>query len=255
METVGSPREQRRGSQTLARGIQVLEFITSAGKPPRPSEIARALGLERNAVYRLLLELEAHSYVSKLPNNAGYVSGNALISLAAGVMRKVDLRGSARPIMERTARDTGETVSLHVRNERRRVCVESTPGHHVDRRVIQVGETLPLYAGPSGKVILAFMEPQEVDAVIAEAAIAGQDPDTIRAALDSIRTLGYMASVGDRSPGVGGLSAPVFAADGIAAGLTVSGPASRWNQEAMENWAGEITEMCRSLSHSLGYEA
>jgi DNA-binding IclR family transcriptional regulator len=231
----------------------VLEFITSAAKPPRPSEIARALDLDRNAVYRLLLELEAHSYLAKLPDNQGYVSGNALIALAAGVMRRVDLRGSARPIMERISHETGETVSLHLRNGRSRVCVESTPGRHVDRRVIPIGETLPLYAGPSGKVILAFMEPQEVDAIIAEAALAGGDPEAIRAVLESIRNIGYVASVGDRSPGVGGLSAPVFAADGIVAGLTVSGPAIRWNQEAMEQWAPEVTEMCQSLSRSLGY--
>ncbi|MEU6701901.1 IclR family transcriptional regulator [Pseudonocardia sp. NPDC046786] len=246
-------RAPAKGAQTLARGIDVLQYVVSAGVPQRPAEIARALDLDRNAVYRLLLELEAHSYLSRLPGNSGYVAGNALIALAAAVMRKVDLRSSARPVMEHITEQTGETVSLHVRSGRERVCVETTLGKHVDRRVIQIGERLPLYAGPSGKAILAFMEPQEVDVVIAEAAAAGSDAQALRTTLASIQERGFVASVGDRSPGVGGLSAPVFQADGIVAALTVSGPSTRWDQQVMEQWAPLVIETCQALSRAIGY--
>lgn len=248
-----APRAPGKGAQTLARGIDVLQYVASASRPQRPAEIARALELDRNAVYRLLLELEANSYVSRLPGNSGYVAGNALIALAAAVMRKVDLRSSARPVMEQITEQTGETVSLHVRSGRERVCVETTPGRHVDRRVIPIGERLPLYAGPSGKAILAFMEPQEVDTIIAEAAAAGSDAQELRTTLAGIQDRGFVASVGDRSPGVGGLSAPVFQADGIVAALTVSGPSSRWDQQVMEKWAPMVTEACQALSRAIGY--
>lgn len=129
------------------------------------------------------------------------------MALAAGVMRKVDLRGSARPLRERITHETGETVSLHLHNDHRRACVESTPGRHVDPLRHPDRRDAAVVRGPSGKVILAFMEPQEVHAVIAEAAVAGQNPKSIRATLRIIKTIGYAASVDDRSPGVAGLSA------------------------------------------------
>jgi len=241
------------GAQTLARGLSVVEFLAAAVEPQRPSDIARALGLDRNAVYRMLLELQSQAYVVKVSERGGYVVGNGLIALAATVMRKVDLRRSALAYMEKVAESTGETVGLHVRNNRTRICIEVVPGRHAVRRVVHVGETLPLWAGPSGKVILAFMEPMEVDLILAEAKEAGQDVERIRRQLDEIRLNGYIASVGDRSPGVGGLSVPVFKADGIGASLTVSGPASRWTQESMENAAGLVKVMCGSLSESLGF--
>ncbi|MEU6701902.1 IclR family transcriptional regulator [Pseudonocardia sp. NPDC046786] len=248
-------RASRKGAQTLARGIEVLEYVAAASRPQRPSEIARALDFDRNAVYRLLQELEAKSYVSRPADSPGYVTGNALVALAATVMRKVDLRSSARPIMESIADQTGETICLFVRSGRDRVCVETVPGRHIDRRVVQIGERLPLYLGPSGKVILSYMEPQDVDSVITQAAEAGLSPEELRATVAQVKANGFLVSVGGWSPGIGGLSAPVFQADGSVAALTISGPAARCDQTTMEQWAETVREACRGLSVSLGYTA
>src|SRR5882762_9044765 len=91
------------GAQTLARGLSVVEFLAAAVEPQRPSDIARALGLDRNAVYRMLLELQSQAYVVKVSERGGYVVGNGLVALAATVMRKVDLRRSALAYMEKVA--------------------------------------------------------------------------------------------------------------------------------------------------------
>lgn len=250
-----APRTAGKGAQTLARGMEVLEHVAAAGSPQRPSEIARVLSLDRNVVYRLLLELETKSYVSRSAGSPGYVAGNGLVALAATVMRKVDLRTSARPVMEWITEQTGETVSLFVRGERDRVCVETVLGRHVDRRVVQIGERLPLYLGPSGKVILSYMEPQEVDQVIAQAAEAGLTREDLRATVAQVKTEGSLVSVGGRSPGIGGLSVPVFQADGAVAALTVSGPAARCDSATVERWVPMVREACRRLSVSLGHSA
>jgi DNA-binding IclR family transcriptional regulator len=245
------------GAQTLARGLRVVEFVTAADEPQRPSEIARGLGLDRNAVYRLLQELEANAYVTKASDRGGYVVGSGLIALAAMVMRRVDLRRLAQPYMEKIGEVTGETVGLYVRHNHNRVCVETVPGRHTVRQVVQIGETLPLHTGPSGKAILAFIDPEEAESILAEAERQGLDAEQIRSDLKGIRTVGYIASVGDRTPGVrvGGLAVPIFTAQGIGAALTVSGPASRWTQEAMESSAETVKEMCSLISESLGYRA
>jgi DNA-binding IclR family transcriptional regulator len=248
-ETVSS------GAQTLARGLRIVSFLVSQTEPQRPAQIARSLELERSAVYRLLRELESSGFVTREPDSGRYTIGSGLVALSARVMRRVDLRRSARPLMEQISQATSETITLHVRHGRNRICVEVVPGRHTVSRVIEIGQTLPIHAGPSGKAILAFVEPAEMASIVEEACSSAADQAALFATLESIRQRGYIASVGDRSPGVGGLSAPLFNADGIVGSLTISGPSSRWNADAMESAAPLLTRVSSELSASLGHRA
>src|SRR4029077_14316585 len=80
------------GTQTLARGLQILEYLVRNPQPQRPSQIARATGLERNAVYRLLRELESRSYVTREQDSTRYVLGSGLVALAAAGLQQGGLR-------------------------------------------------------------------------------------------------------------------------------------------------------------------
>jgi DNA-binding IclR family transcriptional regulator len=241
------------GSQTLARGLRIVGFLVSESEPQRPAQIARSLGIERSAVYRLLRELESSAYVTREPDSGRYTIGSGLVALSARVMRRVDLRRSARPLMEQISRATSETITLHVRHGRNRICVEVLPGRHTVSRVVEIGQTLPLHAGPSGKAILAFIEPAEMASIVEEACPDPAGQVTLFETLEGIRQRGYIASVGDRSPGVGGLSAPLFNAEGIVGALTISGPASRWNEAAMESAVPLLTQVSAELSAALGH--
>lgn len=56
-----APSELDRSvSQTLSRGIQVLEVLAAEGRPLTAQQIATALGLSRPVVYRLLRTLAQH---------------------------------------------------------------------------------------------------------------------------------------------------------------------------------------------------
>ena len=57
----------------------------------------------------------------------------------------------------------------------------------------------------------------------------------------------------DRTPGVGGLTVPVFTAAGIAAAMTVSGPSSRFGMAQMSACAPAVMRECAALSRALGY--
>jgi DNA-binding IclR family transcriptional regulator len=251
VESTHNGRKANVGAQTLARGLDVLSLIVDAPGPQRPAEIARALGLERSAVYRLLRELESSSFVTREADTGRYAIGSGLVALSARVVRRIDLRGMARPIMEELGQATGETISLHVRQGHSRICVETVAGRHTVSRVVEIGETLPLEVGPSGKTILAFIEPAEMAAIVE--AQDYEDRASMYEVLEQIRKDGYFAIIGDRLPGVGGLSAPFFNADGIVGALTISGPSSRWNHEAQIAAAPQIVAASVELSKALGH--
>jgi IclR family transcriptional regulator, KDG regulon repressor len=244
------------GTQTLARGLQILEHLVQNPQPQRPSQIARATGLERNAVYRLLRELESRSYVTREQDSTRYVLGSGLVALAAVVLQRVDIGRLARPIMEALEAETEETVSLHIRSGHRRVAVDALASRQPISHKVEIGETVPLYQGASGKVILAFVDAADFEAVLKEsAADRPRGQSQLRELIKRARTQGYVSTVGDRNPGVSALSAPVFNTDGVLGALTVTGPSSRWTEDKMQKAVPLLLAHCADLSAALGYVA
>jgi IclR family KDG regulon transcriptional repressor len=226
--------------------------VVRSEEPLGITDLSRSTGFDRAAVYRLMQPLLRHSFVAREPNGKRYLPGPGLVEIWATAMGRDGLRGSARAAMERIAERTNETVSLHLRDDQHRVCIDTVEGRQPIRRVVPLGERLPLYAGPTGKVILAFLPEAEVEAILALAAADGEDVERTREQLEEVRAKGYLAAVSDRIVGVGGLSVPVFNGAGVVAAVTASGPARRFSSEAMEEVAGFVSDACADISNALG---
>ena len=81
-------------SQTLDRGIRILEHLAAVGTPQPIVEIGSALGLHRSITYRLLRTLEDHQLVER--DAVGhYWLGLGVAGLARGV--RTDLQTAALP--------------------------------------------------------------------------------------------------------------------------------------------------------------
>lgn len=242
------------GTQTAGRALRLLRAVVDSDLPPLLGELADAVGINRPAAYRLARELEEQGMVQVVTqgDERRYVPGPALIGIAARVLGRINIRVAAQPVLVQIAEATGETVALHLRDRRHRVCISAVEGRHPIRRVIPLGERLPLYAGPTGKVILASLPESERSPILAWAADQGEP--VAGYLLEGIRARGFYAAVGDRVAGVGGLSVPVFDASGVVGAVTVSGPGDRWSQQAMESEGPYVAEQCAALSLLLGHD-
>lgn len=246
-------KESLPGTQTARRALHLLQAVVSRELPPQLSDLARELGINRSTAYRLLRELEDQNLlaVQFVGDDRRYVPGGALVAMAARLLSRIDIRATARPFLARISDETSETVGLHVRHRRFRACIDVIEGRHPVRRVVPVGEMLPLYAGTTGKVILAHLPEAERSAILAW---ARDDGEEIRPGLlEGIRLRRYYAAVGGRIKGVGGLSVPIFDSSGVTGAVTVSGPGDRWNEEAMVAAAPRVRELCDALSAALGW--
>ncbi|GIW07926.1 MAG: IclR family transcriptional regulator [Dehalococcoidia bacterium] len=239
------------GAQTAGRAMQLLQLIVASSRPPSLAELAATLGVNKSAVYRLARELEEQQLVVTTDDHR-YVAGPALVALSARVLSRLDLRSLAHKYLLEASDRTRETIGLHIRSGSQRVCIDVVEAIHPVRRYLNLGETYPLYAGPSGKVILAYLPEPEIDSILARAAEHGEDVAAIRKRLAEIRQKGYMAAIGDQHPGVGGLSVPIFNFKGVVASMTISGPSERWTLEAMEAAAPDVVAIGAELSRALG---
>ena len=98
-------------SQTLDRGLTVLELLADAPDGLSITELAAALGVSRTVVYRLVNTLELHRLVRRDSE------GRARLGLAVlHYSRRVQptLRDAALPVLRSLAEDTGATAHLTV---------------------------------------------------------------------------------------------------------------------------------------------
>jgi IclR family transcriptional regulator, acetate operon repressor len=242
-------------SQTAERAFQVVEHVARAPAPCGLAEVALASGLDKSTAARMLAYLERRTLVQRDVDSKRYSVGPGLVSLAAVVIGGSGLPAAAQTHLEQLRDECGETLSLHVRNGHERVCVAGAESRAVLRRVLTIGEPVALWIGPTGKTILAFMPAEEQAAVIGLARAQLDDDAAVEALVDTLKALGrrgYALAVGDRTPGVGAVSVPVYGPAGVVGAVTAAGPAERWTAARMRGFAARLQQAAREISARLG---
>ncbi|QKJ20100.1 IclR family transcriptional regulator [Microbacterium hominis] len=147
--------ERAPASQTLSRGIRILEILADARGPLAIDEIARRLGVHRSVAYRLLRTLEDHGLIER--DSAGLVElGARLAALAAGVAH--DLQAEALPELTAVANELGMTCFLSVLDHEECVTLASVePRHAVNAVAQRPGTRHPVTRGAPGKAILSLL--------------------------------------------------------------------------------------------------
>ena len=146
-------------SQTLSRGIRILEILADAREPLSIDEVARRLDVHRSVAYRLLRTLEDHGLVTR--DGAGRIQlGARMAALAAGVAH--DLQAEALPELTAVANELGTTCFLVVLDHDECVTLVSVEPRHAVASVAQrPGTRHPVTVGAPGKAILAVLPPGE----------------------------------------------------------------------------------------------
>ncbi len=144
-------------SQTLSRGIHILEILADAREPLSIDEVARRLDVHRSVAYRLLRTLEDHGLVAR--DGSGRVElGARLAALAAGVAH--DLQAEALPELTAAANDLAMTCFLTVLDREESVTLMSVEPRHAVASVAQrPGSRHPVAIGAPGRAILTQLPP------------------------------------------------------------------------------------------------
>jgi DNA-binding IclR family transcriptional regulator len=216
MDAIGV-QEPKQGTQTATRSLRVLWLLAESTEPLTLREIVERLEITRSAAHRLMAEFARQELVTKTADHRYHI-GPAMVALAARVLQ-----------------------------DDRRVCVDTVESVHPIRRVIPLGQTLPLYVGPTSKAILAYLPEADQARILARAGEHGHDIPEVRRQLAHVITHGYLAAIGDRIAGVGGLSFALLRERVPVASVTISGPADRWSLEAMEAALPAVRRACAHL--------
>lgn len=245
----------------LERALAILELFTPEKPTWSGSEVSAALDLSRSTAYRVLKVLEAHHYLWQDRETKRFRLGSQAMSLGWRAFENVELRRLAYPIMRRLFDATGETVILTVLSEDRTqsVCVERIDSRHQLRLILEIGRRVPLHAGASSKILLAYLPAEQRARAIALRGLPAvnkntiTDRDLLEAHLREISNRGYAVSFEETNEGAAGIAAPIFDRRGeISGGLGIAGPLSRFSHETLPQLISIVLAHAAEITHLWG---
>lgn len=140
-------------SQTLDRGLRVLEAIAESADGLSVTELAAALGIGRTVVYRLVVTLEQHALLRRSADGRCRLG---LGILAMGRQVQPVVRDTALPALRLLADAVGATAVLTVVDGQEALAAVVVEPSRSDLHVAsRVGSRQPLEYGAAGRAILA----------------------------------------------------------------------------------------------------
>lgn len=226
--------------QVVDRALHMLDLIAS-GSGLSFDSLVEATGLSKSTARRLLRVLVDIGVVERRRGKPLYVLGPRILEFVVGMASYHRVLAELADAEMQSLRDeTGETISLYVREGTQRVCIHHTIGLGAVHQVVEVGKRLPLHCGASGKVLLAWLPDSERQLLLPQlvyekfSPTTPGDPRELEAQLALARAEGVALSFGERDPDIASVSAPVLTPQGeCLAALACSGPIQRFLGERL----------------------
>lgn len=244
--------------RAVDRAISILFMVASADEPLGLTEIGRGTNIDKATALRLLFTLEESGLVRRDPQTRRYMVGPGVWRLTSAW--RSDLRSVSQRHLEALRQATEESVSLVCPRGLDRVVILALDALHELCVVPAVGNAVPIYAGASGRVIMAYLPEEERDKIIEITRLKAVNPHKIidkRAflqSLEAVRHSGYATSIGEVTLGATAIAAPIFDSTGqVTAVVSLRGPEIRLTPERMTQMAPLVVETGLAISRDIGY--
>lgn len=244
-------------NQTADRAIQLLLLYCEGLTVLSAASVAEKLGMSRSTTYRYLQSLRDAGLLEEDP--AGFRLGPRIFQLAGIARKGLGLSEIAAPIMRRLVDEARETVLLTRRSGNQVVCLEREESSRNLRISFERGQVLPVHAGASALVLLAWLDGPELDRTLGSGPLerftdnTTTDPQALKVRLGETRQSGYIVTYGERDPGVVGIAAPIFGRGSqVIAGLSVVIPQHRLDVDQLDVAIKLVRAAAREISTKFG---
>lgn len=248
-----SPRQQA-GSQTLLRGLDVLEAV--ADGPITLADLAVRLGMNRSTTHRLANALVDRRYLTFTPRS-GYRFGPKLLELGYLAQEQADMVRLARPHLEALAAATEDTVHFGVLDSELALYLAKIPGRRRVEISSRVGDRQPLTSTGLGKALLLDSSPSTWERLFRTDDPDGRrgiDYDLWKTRMQGYADAGYAFDLEENEDQIRCVAAPIRNAGGeIVAALSVSSAAQYMADERMKALTEDVLETAHAISAELGW--
>ncbi len=256
--TISGPRPARSGSQSLERGLDILETIEAENGDIGVRELARRLELSPTIVQRLVSSLAVRGYIEKNAETSRYRLGHRSMILGASGERGVDYLVTARRELDRLAHEHHLNGFVSVLRSGRAVYLLAVQADGLAIRV-SIGSEMPLHSTAAGKVLLASLDDSDARKLLGHRKLMAitphtvTDPASLIASLAKVRRQGFATVVEENIPGVLSVGAPITdRAGAVVAALSVAFPKYLESGLTLQGSIPLVTAAALRISRTLG---
>lgn len=239
------------------RLIDMIELLVQHPEGIALSDVARMSHLAKSVTHRLLTSLTQRGYVEQPPGRDIYRLSLKLAALGFRSIAHFGLVDLCKPVLDRLARDTGESVRMSLADSHGLTWVAQAQGARFGLRYNpDMGQPVVLHATATGRAWMATMPEEEALALVdmrgfdvpsgfgRQKVLTGAD---LSNELNRTRDRGYGLAVEEGEPGIVAVAMAIRAQDATRGSGTISvaGPVVRMSLDALDRI---IPELSRAVS-------
>ena len=225
--------------QSLDRGLAVIRCFSSEHPSLTLSEVAERTGLTRAAARRFLLTLQELGYVGS--SGRQFSLRPRVLALGYAYLSSFSVSQIAQPHLEDLAEELHESCSVSVLDGDDLVYVARASANRIMTIALTVGTRLPAYPTSMGRILLAHLPEQELDAYLRRTTMRKLTEQTItdegrlREVLAEARSRGWAAVDQELEAGVRSIAVPVRdSSRKVVAAINASAHAARVPMRTLE---------------------
>jgi IclR family transcriptional regulator, pca regulon regulatory protein len=226
---------------SLARGLIVIQAFTQQNPQMTISQLSIKTGLSRAAVRRCLYTLTKLGFAGA-EDGSRYSLRPRMLTLSHTYTSSNTLSTAAQPILERMSATLRESFSVATLDGEDIVYIARTQVNRVMAVDLHIGSRLPAYCTSMGRILLAYLPPEQLEQYLAKVNLIPHTTRTItsveklRVILRNIRRNGYAICDQEYEVGLRSLAVPVSSSSGrVVATLNLSGNAPRLSVLEMQS--------------------
>lgn len=229
-------------SESAGKALDILFYLAKVGGEVSLARMSKETGMNKATALRYLSVLESRGVVER--RQGGWSLGLSLFELGSKVPVRALVVEKVRPIIERLARESGESCNL--------ACLAGDSAIYLDRaeanRSLRMrsapGDRLPLYCTGVGKAILSQLPEERIRALLGSNPLPKINDTTLTEPEDVIREAkrareqGYGVDREEYEIGLTCYAMPLrLPGSDFAGAVSVSGPSARMkNPESKERF-------------------
>ena len=255
-------KEDQQGIQSIEVGARLLEALAHARSSMMLRDLAAAADMPPAKAHRYLVSYARMGLVEQHPETGRYDLGAFALQLGLSALGRIEPLEVAGPAVRALGKEVGQTVAIAVWGSYGATIVRWF-GHDAPVSAsLRVGSIMPLSRSATGGAFLAFL-PEQTTAPFLKRELAENvrlglkpaDKESVDAWIEQSRRNG-VARTSNFIPGISGVAAPVFDANGdIVLAVVVLGYSAGFDL-ALQGQNVTVTKECaRALSLRLGHRS
>jgi IclR family pca regulon transcriptional regulator len=223
---------------SLARGLEVLRAFNRTKRKMTLSEVAAETGNTRAGARRILLTLVHEGYA--VMDGKLFDLTPQVLELGYAVLSSKGVWDIARPFIDHLSDELRESVSAAVLDRYDVVYVSGAQYHRVISVGISVGARFPAHCTATGRVLLAALPSEQLDAMLKAIPLTRMtdrtvtDPVQFRRVLAQVREQGWSLVDQELETGLMSIAVPLRTSTGTVVGsINVGAPTVRMGPQYM----------------------